>query len=257
MARIRTIKPEFFRHELLQDLEAQNPKSYPMLVFAGLITQADKNGAFLWRPRYLKLDILPFLAFDIDQSLRVLADAGLIGRYSVDGQEYGIVLNFRKHQRISGTELKDPPKHPEPTDEIVVNHQGSNREATGKQSGSTEEAPSRAGMGMGMGMERERIPTSPVEYPDDFLSFWSVYPRKLEKAAAAKAWKARIADGHQPATIIEGAKRYAEVVERDRTEPKFIKHPATFLGPTTPFVEYSQLEPEDHDPGAITKCTFL
>lgn len=44
MARIRTIKPEFFRHEGLQDLEQANPGAYAMLVFAALWGHCDKHG---------------------------------------------------------------------------------------------------------------------------------------------------------------------------------------------------------------------
>jgi hypothetical protein len=59
MARIRTIKPDFFRHELLQDLEAENPGLYPMLFFIGLLTLSDKSGRFEWKPRAIKPRVLP------------------------------------------------------------------------------------------------------------------------------------------------------------------------------------------------------
>jgi hypothetical protein len=35
MARIRNIKPEFFSHEELQDMEVEHPELHPMLVFSG------------------------------------------------------------------------------------------------------------------------------------------------------------------------------------------------------------------------------
>ena len=44
MARIRTIKPEFFRHESLQDLEIANPGMYPMMVFEALWGHCDSKG---------------------------------------------------------------------------------------------------------------------------------------------------------------------------------------------------------------------
>ena len=61
MPRIRTIKPEFFRDEILQDLERTHPEHRPMLVFAALWGHCDKQGVFEWKPRQLALDILPFL----------------------------------------------------------------------------------------------------------------------------------------------------------------------------------------------------
>jgi hypothetical protein len=143
LARIRTIKPEFFRHELLQDLEQQHPGKYPMLVFAGLFGHCDKAGRFEWRPRTLKLDILPFLAFEMADTLALLETAKLVRKYTVDGVEYGEIPTFTEHQRVSGKEAQEPEKHPAPT-----------REAKGKKRGSTREAPETAGR-EGKGKEEE------------------------------------------------------------------------------------------------------
>ena len=126
MARIRTVKPDFFRDETLQDLESAHPELKPMLVFAGLWTQCDRNGNFPWNPRTLKLDILPFIGYDLGASLVLLGEAKLLSRYTAsDGREYGHVENFDKHQRISGKEAIEPAKFPE-------KHSGNNGEATEK-----------------------------------------------------------------------------------------------------------------------------
>ncbi len=114
MARIRTIKPDFFRHEALQDLEAASQGKYPMLVFAGLWGHCDKAGRFEWRPRTLKLDILPFLDFNMVDTLELLVASGFIRRYSADGGEYGVIPTFAEHQRIGGKESEAPEKFPEP-----------------------------------------------------------------------------------------------------------------------------------------------
>jgi hypothetical protein len=54
MARIRSVKPEFFRHEQLQDLEFNHPGMYPMFVFEGLWNICDRQGVFLYKPRQIK-----------------------------------------------------------------------------------------------------------------------------------------------------------------------------------------------------------
>lgn len=151
MARIRTIKPEFFRHEKLQDLAAEYGAEI-MLVFAGLWGHCDKAGRFEWRPRMLKLDILPFLDFDMAAALSVLSSEGLVRRYEADGKEYGVIDSFTEHQRIGGKEAQEPPKHPEPPSECEDNQQGSNGEATGKQSG-LQEGKGREGNRKGIGRE--------------------------------------------------------------------------------------------------------
>lgn len=130
MARIRSIKPDFFRHEGLQDLEIANPGAYVMLVFAGLWGHCDKAGRFEWKPRTLKLDILPFLQFDMAETLATLESSGFVRRYSVDGREYGEIKSFEKHQRINGKEAQEPEKYPSINSEATGKQPGSNREAT-------------------------------------------------------------------------------------------------------------------------------
>ena len=129
MARIRNIKPTFFRHEVLQDLEAANPGAHTMLVYIGLWTQCDAAGIFPWKPRQLKLDILPFLDFSIEGTLAILADAGFLQRYTADGAEWGYIPTFAGHQRITGKEATEGEKYPKPGNSAP----GNNRETTGKQ----------------------------------------------------------------------------------------------------------------------------
>ena len=115
MARIRSIKPEYFRHEGLQDLELANPGCYCMLVFAGLWAVCDRSGRFQWKPRTLKLDILPFLDFEMGQTLDLLADAGFILRYRVGQDVFGMVPTWLKHQ--TGESLKNErERYPDPED---------------------------------------------------------------------------------------------------------------------------------------------
>lgn len=156
MARIRSIKPDFFRHEALQEIEAANPGQYIMLVFAGLWTQADRRGRFAWKPRQLKLDILPFLDFDISLTLDTLARHGFVQRYSVDGSDYGCIPTFEDHQRISGQEAQSDGKYPGPPR---------------KQQGSTKEHPECPGngvrstdIGKGKGEARSRARPLPADF---------------------------------------------------------------------------------------------
>ena len=128
MARIRTVKPEFFRHEGLQDLEIKNPGKYPMMVFEGLWVLCDKTGRFEWRPRQIKLDILPFLPFDMEDTLCVLETAGFVEKYEVNGKYYGFIPSFKTHQVISGKELQSPARYPEAQEK----QPGSDGELTGK-----------------------------------------------------------------------------------------------------------------------------
>jgi hypothetical protein len=60
---------------------------------------------------------------------------------------------------------------------------------------------------------------------DEFKTFWDVYPRRVGKGAALKAFAKALNDA--PASlIVEGAKRYADDPNRS---PAFTAHPSTWL----------------------------
>lgn len=59
-----------------------------------------------------------------------------------------------------------------------------------------------------------------------FDSFWSYYPKKVDKGAALRAFR-KAAKTQDLALVIEGAKRYAE--DPNLPEKQFIKNPATWL----------------------------
>ncbi|MCO1575005.1 MarR family winged helix-turn-helix transcriptional regulator [Crossiella sp. SN42] len=61
---------------------------------------------------------------------------------------------------------------------------------------------------------------------EDFDEFWSIYPRKVGKTAARKAWDRALRDA-TPEAILTGAARFA--AQRAGQDPKFTPHPATWL----------------------------
>lgn len=117
MARIRTIKPEFFRHSDLY--EAEKETGLPLrLAFAGLWTAADKAGRFKWKPRELKLDCLPHDDVDFSRVLDALATRGWLVRYAVQGVEYGAIPTWEIHQVINNRET--PSKLPAPSENNIL-----------------------------------------------------------------------------------------------------------------------------------------
>ncbi len=115
MARIRTVKPEFFKHAELYDLEVST--GLPLRVaFAGLWTACDREGRFRWRPRVLKTDVLPHDQVDFADVLAALESGGFIERYEQGGKLYGWVPSWETHQRVRADEgksqLPPPPGSP-------------------------------------------------------------------------------------------------------------------------------------------------
>lgn len=116
MARIRTIKPGFFRHADLYDAEVES--GLPLrIAFAGLWCCADREGRFRWQPRELKLDALPHDLVDFSRVLDALTTRGFIVRYATADGEFGAIPSWSKHQVINNREvasvLPAPPKNSE------------------------------------------------------------------------------------------------------------------------------------------------
>ncbi len=103
MGKIRTVKPELFRHERL--FEAEQHSSFPLrLIFIGLFTVVDAEGRFRWRPRQLKLDILPYDEINFESALLSLVEFGFIKKYVYQNEWYGCIPTWRKHQSINQRE---------------------------------------------------------------------------------------------------------------------------------------------------------
>lgn len=77
-------------------------------------------------------------------------------------------------------------------------------------------------------------------YCPNFESLWAVYPRKTEKAAAYKAYQARLNDGFSETELLQAVKNYADQCEKEHREKKYIKQCKTFLGANTPFTDYTK-----------------
>ena len=119
MGRIRTIKPEFFKHERLFDLEMET--KFPIrIAFAGLWTCVDRAGRFEWRPRMLKTEILPYDNLDFTSVLDALTTRGFVIKYQANNREYGFIPSFNTHQVINNRErdsiLPQPPDNIEEID---------------------------------------------------------------------------------------------------------------------------------------------
>lgn len=67
---------------------------------------------------------------------------------------------------------------------------------------------------------------APTGYTDEFESFWAVYPLKLDKRAAFKAFRKALKRVKLD-VIMAGARKYAD--DPNLPEPRFIKHASTWL----------------------------
>lgn len=76
------------------------------------------------------------------------------------------------------------------------------------------------------------------KYMCAFEDVWAVYPRKINKGCAYKAYQARLNAGYSEEELLQAVRNYAAECRKNKTDQKYIKHGATFFGSSTPFVDY-------------------
>src|SRR5687768_9289775 len=107
MARIRTVKPEFWTDEKIVSLSP-----LARLLFIGMWNFVDDEGRAEYSPRRMKMQILPSDSADISELLGEIRREKLITVYVVDDKEYFEVRGFSKHQKV---DKRSPSKLPPPT----------------------------------------------------------------------------------------------------------------------------------------------
>lgn len=181
MSRIRTIKPEFWRHEDLSEL----PEATHLLA-AALLNYSDDDGYFNANPKLVQAECTPLRepSVSVPDSLTMLSKVGFIrmGK-GADGKSYGKVNKFLEHQRINR-----PTPSKIKTISIVWN--GSDNAHPQISDSSPPERKGKEGKG-----REGNLCTKPEKtrfaYPDDFELFWKDYPtdRIMSKTEAYKEFK--------------------------------------------------------------------
>ncbi len=114
MARIRSIKPEFWTSEQVVSCTLT-----ARLLFIGIWTFCDDNGIHPASVTRLKLQIFPADAIssaDLQSLINELIRAGLLTEYLVGNDHYWQVTGWAKHQRID----RPTYRHPAPSDSLVL-----------------------------------------------------------------------------------------------------------------------------------------
>lgn len=198
--RIRSIKPEFFKHDVLGAMSPLN-----RLLFIGLWCMADCAGRMEDRPKRIKVEILPYDEADVDAILSELQEAQMLNRYEVDGERFIEIPSFLRHQRITGKEADIDSRFPSASRKKTGKHRGNN----GATPGITGDGRETEGKGDG-----------------GFLQFWSAYPKKKAKDQASKAF----AKADAPLeTLMLAVMRHRDSADWRKDGGKYIPYPATWL----------------------------
>jgi uncharacterized phage protein (TIGR02220 family) len=74
--------------------------SFPARRFLILLwTECDDQGSFEWKPKQLKMELLPADSIDIEELLCELVEWNCVMQYEMNGKQYGAVRNFCRYQR--------------------------------------------------------------------------------------------------------------------------------------------------------------
>ncbi len=99
MARIRTIKPEFWTDEDMAEVSEA-----ACLLAIGLLNYADDDGYFNANPKLIKAAVFPIRepSVSIPVMLRELSNHGYLSMfYTSDNRQFGLIKNFAKHQVVN------------------------------------------------------------------------------------------------------------------------------------------------------------
>lgn len=234
MARIRSIKPDFFVSETIAAL----PLS-ARLTFIGLWTHVDDNGVTIDNARLINAALWPLEEDPLEtlqrtrEDLRRLSEAGLIQRYEHSGRRYLFVSTWDEHQRVSHP---SKPRYPRPDADGCTPLTSDGKplsQSSGESPESLQSPPETLGPEQGAG-SREKGYTSTASRPrrtgptpgsdDDpqWCRFWAAFPRKDGKKEARAAW-AKAVKKTDPEVIITGAERYRDRMIREGTPRPKIK----------------------------------
>jgi hypothetical protein len=218
MPRIRSIKPDLWNDEALGGCSP-----LAILLFFGLITQADDEGRLRAHPARIKSAVLPFredvTIKAVGAALEELHAAGVAVLYSIGGERYAALPAWKRHQRIDRPTKSDLPAPPDSTEPRVLSVEPSPQ-------------PRQAFAPEGKGEEGKGADRKKASAPDpEFDTFYASCPRKSKRPDALKAWKQTEKDRPPFAVLMAALRAKVEAASR-RGDPNwlhFFPYPASLL----------------------------
>jgi len=210
MARIRTIKPDYWTDERVGECSVS-----ARLLFIACWNFADDHGGLDRSSKQLKAQAFPYDSIDCEPLVQELLSFGLLVEYEVGGKKYLHVKGFRKHQKV-----EKPARPRVPVYDDSLNSRG----------GLPESSPTSSGLFSGRegkGKEQERqLAAERPSVRSRFAEFWEPYPKKVKRKDAEKVWQSKRLDGMADALIADVKRRRAE--DR-RWLGGFVPDPPTYL----------------------------
>ena len=226
MARIRSIKPEYWKSESIARLPLRC-----RLTFIALWSYVDDNGVGRDNEQLIAAEIYPLEPDPRDavnivrEDLALLARESRVIRYTNAGKRYISVTGWSEHQRIDRPNKARYPQANADGSEPLTCDDADPREVHAQPSRNPRATPSSGAGSREQGTEDQGTPTSAAA-DGEFDTFWAAYPKKEAKGAAVKAFKAATKKA-DPDTITAGLR--AQLPELEKRERKFIPLASSWL----------------------------
>lgn len=208
MARIRSVHPGIYTDEAWASVSIA-----ARWLGVGLMTEADDNGVFEWKPLQIKMRLFPADNIDVPALLAELSGAGVLMAYEAEGKRLGALKNFCKFQRPrkpkawfpitaevatfvaqgdKGTEYTDAESEPPQPQKPTVPQKS---ELAPLKSAAVPQKPEKSPQmedGGGSKVSDANASSSPegdkAEYPDAFEVCWKAYPHVRGRSSKTKSF---------------------------------------------------------------------
>jgi hypothetical protein len=152
MARIRTVKPEYWTDERVGECSVS-----ARLLFIACWNFSDDHGGLDRSAKQLKAQAFPYDVIDCEPLIQELLNVGLLVEYAVEGKKYLHIKGFQKHQKV-----EKPAKPRIPLYDESLNTPRVLPESSVSSAVSSSEGNGREGKGS------KKVPTEPMSgKPDD------------------------------------------------------------------------------------------
>lgn len=208
-----------------EDIDSLSPDAE--ILFYRLMVKADDFGIYYGNAKLIRSNCFPLRVDEIktasvEKWLSELENAGLIQRYTApDGRTYLRFIKWEKHQQIRAKKSKFPQFTDEcmqmksddikrnqiPANVPVIQSNPIQSESYSYSESNTEEA-------------------AVADAPSDFDNWWAVYPKKVGKEAARKAFAKVKVDAE---TLITAVIKQKASEQWTREGGRYIPNPATWL----------------------------
>lgn len=232
--RARNIKPGFFENEKLAELPPLT-----RILFVGLWCYADREGRFEWRPKKIKVKILPYDDCDVEEMLMSLHAMSFIDIYMTGNDKFGVIPKFKEHQNPHPHEAKSKLPSPDKKDEQNECHDMSLHDITCNEMSAKCNADSLIPCIKNTPLppkgddaqkpKRKRKAKEPEAYTPEFEAAWSAYPRKDGKRKAFEAWQKAIKRDMPVADMPAHIESRSFEPDWRKDEGRFIPHMATWI----------------------------